>query len=1655
MTPCLHLEFIRSSSQYTGAGTGGTTKTVFAAIGATLSSYTYTDVSPGFFDKAAEIFKAYSDKMTFKVLDVERSPASQGFELGSYDVIIASNVLHATAVLQRTLENTRQLLKPGGWLVLAELTDKSPVRFGAIMGGLPGWWLGVNDGRRYSPTLTPREWHAVLRKAGFGGVDAMTPEMDAHATWPFSIIGAQAVDDRINLLRRPLLAPSPSILSPSMYHDSVVILGTRSLESARIAEELAENLSRFSDRITILDGLPTEEEAQTLEPMSTFINLVDLDEPIFKGITAARMEGLKRVYELARHMLWVTHGAITADNPYHMASVTFRRVMSNEAQHVGLHHLDLADLASDKNVSKAIAEHLLRQAALDEWEREAPATDSKIRHYPFLWSKEPEVFLNSHGKLLIPRLMYNDAQNARLNASRRIITRTMLGEAGLQNTYISLRVDAPAALVEQDLPTGNVKASKVWAEGSSLMALNVAGEDYLFLGIGKDMEDKTKGPDVVFLSTTNSGITAPVASVALHGIKADHLSLLVAVAGELLAVSLVQSLSPGSSIVIYSQSPNMDRFLAAAIKKQAEGKGVRTVFVTTGPAKSPSVQDGLRWTRLDARAPRHALKRQLPTAPTHFLDLTATRNPGQESAIIAGLLPAFTKSIGIDDLARLEARLADPRRSDDLLARLQNAVINVTSASTPTVTDDLVMNLDQVHQNKQAHLTSTVRWLSSDPDHVPVEVRPHDARRLFGAEKSYLLIGLTGEIGRSLCEWMIANGAGCVCLASRTPKANNKWLQSFEGTGAIVKLYAVDLVEKASLAGVLADMRANCPPIAGVMNGAMILRDSLFSTMSFDMMQAVLAPKIEGSNNLDELFYNEPLDFFILLSSSTALIGNPGQSSYVIASGYMNGLVRQRRKRGLAASAVDIGRVAGLGYVETAGQHVMDQLTSFGLMPVSETELHQVFAETIIAGYSSVHEEDDTDDIRTQAVVTTGLRTIRDDEELRGPWFENPLFSHCIIETNGLGDASGDNQLDAKGRNLIPIKDQLATAATKDHALELLHECFTAKLGSILQISSDTLDRNAPLVELGMDSLVAVEVRSWFLKELRTDIPVLKLVGGSALTDICQLAFKKLPEDLLAKIGTGEAKPAQPVVPPTLPQSLTASSKSPSSVTSTVDGSLPSRQSPPIADTPISTVSQTSLEFLNKTITDSAKANTMPEIPPRTFVKSEPISVGQSRFWFLRLLVKDPTTFNVALKYHMTGHVRVGDLERALRTVTARHESLRTCFIGDEDEVDQAFQKVLARSPIRLEHKKIQSAEEALTEYDLLRAHEFDLASGPLLRMILLILSTTSHYLLVNAHHIIMDVTSFQVLLSDMDKAYNGQHLGPRPRQYPEFSVAQRQALDQGQMTDELKYWQGVFPADDPPPILPLLAMGRSSSRTAITNYEVYQVAAKLEPAMVTRIKSLAKAQRSTPFHFYLAAFKTMLFSFTDAQDLTIGIADANRNDSALLGSVGFFMNLLALRFRRQSRQRFADAITEARNTAYAGLEHSRLPFDVLLKELKVARSSSYNPFFQAFFDYRQRDRGGQIWSQCQFDLEDHHPGRTGYDIALDVADMSPEAHISLRVQKSFYDLTAANLLLETYTHFLDVLSRDASLVLQDVPLFSKEQLARAVQVGHGEFHSL
>ena len=202
----------------------------------------------------------------------------------------------------------------------------------------------------------------------------------------------------------------------------------------------------------------------------------------------------------------------------------------------------------------------------------------------------------------------------------------------------------------------------------------------------------------------------------------------------------------------------------------------------------------------------------------------------------------------------------------------------------------------------------------------------------------------------------------------------------------------------------------------------------------------------------------------------------------------MAGLAGQRRKRGLAASVLDIGMLAGVGYVNRPeGPQVFKYLRKQGYPPVCEQEMHQMILETILAGRIGSS---------TSFQLTTGIH--RYDLSGKHPlhWHNNPRFSHHTVEDS----IEFSTQESGAAQS---IRDRVYGSSSQEAIREILEQSFAAQLEQMLQLPVDSIDVDLPIIDLGIDSLVAVEVRTWFMKEVGKDMPVLKVLGGSSIS-ICK-----------------------------------------------------------------------------------------------------------------------------------------------------------------------------------------------------------------------------------------------------------------------------------------------------------------------------------------------------------------------------------------------------------------------------------------------------------------------------------------------------------------------------------------------------------------------
>lgn len=728
------------------------------SIGSTFASFTCTDRSEDFVKTTAEKFKTFNQKATFKFFDPQQTPSSQGFEENSYDVVIASNILHTTLSLEKTLSNIRCLLRPGGFLLASGITGDQSIRMLTTMGGMPEWWADSNESGRKKSSTRVSKWHNALRKVGFSGIDTMVPEIDGVA-WPFSVIVAQAVDDRINFLRKPLLVPS------SVCLEELVILGNGSLKTARLAEEISELVRPLSTKVTILEGLPTDDDE--ISTMSTFINLVDLDEPIFKNLTEDTMEGLKCLFELASNVVWVIEGART-DEPYHNASLGFGRTISAEMSHLSLQFLDL--IGAGAAASRLITEAVLRMTVLQAWDEKGTL------YREMLCSKELELYLEN-GQLMVPRILPVVDHDARINSLRRPVTKVVDPEQSV--VCISQGTDMAVVLREEcvPLPLGDTKVSVQMAH-SVLSAINVGPDTFLFLGVGTD---QATGETVIQLSDNNASKTFTSFSERITIPSGQESGFLAAVASELLAASLLSKLPRSCHILVHE--PGLDTVFSAALAQQAIIKDIIVTFSTTKSEKDPA------WIQLGPWSSSRTVENCLPVNLTHFLDL-ATDDEGKGASLrIRESLSAACREIDMSELFRPQSVQLS---SDDhgILRTFQEAVSHVQTTVFNRAMLDGIVNPSQLSDTAVCRQPVTIVDWTLDKT-LSVAVQPINAKRLFSQNKTYILVGLSGALGKSICEWMSRNGAGYVCLTSRSCKSDDKWQASLKKAGTKVQFYTM------------------------------------------------------------------------------------------------------------------------------------------------------------------------------------------------------------------------------------------------------------------------------------------------------------------------------------------------------------------------------------------------------------------------------------------------------------------------------------------------------------------------------------------------------------------------------------------------------------------------------------------------------------------------------------------------------------------------------------------------------------------------------------------------------------------------------------------------------------------------------------------------
>ena len=415
---------------------------------------------------------------------------------------------------------------------------------------------------------------------------------------------------------------------------------------------------------------------------------------------------------------------------------------------------------------------------------------------------------------------------------------------------------------------------------------------------------------------------------------------------------------------------------------------------------------------------------------------------------------------------------------------------------------------------QQAKHTGKIVLKVHPDDLVPVIPRnPHPL--VLDEKATYLLVGGLGGIGRALATVLVEHGARNLAFISRSgdtrPEAKEA-LAEIRKSGCNAVAYPCDVADAESLKATFDKMSAEMPRLKGLIQAAMVLNDWYFEDMEYHHWVGTTRPKIQGSWNLHELAPKD-LDFFVMLSSVSGISGNGAQSNYAAANTYQDGLAHYRHSQGLAACALDLGAIAGVGWLAENGNIDNSYKADWDRISLQPPELYSLVISAM-TGYSE-------NEFRFPVQMVTGAGTGGIGQQMEhlktSSAFDDPKYFYLRkLDVKGVMQSVEDT--------LSELKTALTAATSLAHAAELIEGALAFKLGKSLSMPVEDIDTSKAIHSYGVDSLVAIEMRNWIFKELKSQVSVFDVQSKVPITQFAVKIAKKsgyVPAEVLSKEAGG------------------------------------------------------------------------------------------------------------------------------------------------------------------------------------------------------------------------------------------------------------------------------------------------------------------------------------------------------------------------------------------------------------------------------------------------------------------------------------------------------------------------------------------------------
>jgi len=470
---------------------------------------------------------------------------------------------------------------------------------------------------------------------------------------------------------------------------------------------------------------------------------------------------------------------------------------------------------------------------------------------------------------------------------------------------------------------------------------------------------------------------------------------------------------------------------------------------------------------------------------------------GKRDAVTGGSLEARhlmgNRSFHAVDLAALLERA--PGRVGALMAELLSALRGGELPPLPVEVLPLRRAADGFRRMARARHLGRVAFRAADRAGLPAVGGL--GTRLAGprlAAGSWLITGGTGGLGRAFAGWLIDAGVRHLALVARNPAAGEaaREIEGWRRRGVEVRVYRADAGDDGALAGVLDRLRGELPPLVGVIHGAAALTDGLLANLDGADVETAAAPKAHGAWTLHRLTGDDPLEFFVLLSSTASTLGHPGQGSYAAANAFVDGLAAYRRARGLPATVVAWGPWSRVGGVAERG--LEERFRARGLGAIDPEEGVAALAALLEA------------DVPAATVVRLDAGRYRR---------AHPYAARCLLPAPESG-AGGTGAGAASAFDTASAVDWTAALHRGDgEARSLVLAEVRRAMAGVYGVPEESLAADVTFAELSFDSLMALQLRNLLERRLGLSLPATLVWNYPAPASLADHLVERLESELL------------------------------------------------------------------------------------------------------------------------------------------------------------------------------------------------------------------------------------------------------------------------------------------------------------------------------------------------------------------------------------------------------------------------------------------------------------------------------------------------------------------------------------------------------------